>query len=143
MYQKDFILRMIEMLGELVAGILGLIRKGEFPKASQALENAYYEYLKEDASFFRRIPKEKLTEALIGEHNYTNGHLEILAELFNTEAELLYAKGNQHESIEFYEKALLLFEFIEKESETYSAEKKVKMSFIKNRIEELKATALL
>ncbi len=30
MYQKDYILRMIEMLGELVRAILGLIVKGNF-----------------------------------------------------------------------------------------------------------------
>jgi hypothetical protein len=33
MYQKDYILRMIEMLGEMIAGILGLIKKGEFEQA--------------------------------------------------------------------------------------------------------------
>ena len=139
MYQKDFILRMIEMLGELIAGILGFIKKGEFPKASEALENAYYDFLKEDASFFRNIPKEKLTEELLQKHNYTNGHLEILAELFYTEAELLFAEGKQAESKVFYEKALLLFEFIEKETETYSLDKKTKMTTIQNRILELKA----
>ena len=32
MNQKDFILRMIEMLAKMVAGILGLIKKGEFKK---------------------------------------------------------------------------------------------------------------
>jgi hypothetical protein len=142
MYQKDFILRMIEMLGELIAGILGLIRKGEFPKATEALENAYYDFLKEDAAFFRRIPKEKLTDELIGEHNYTNGHLEILSELFYTEAELLYAERKHAESKVFYEKALLLFEFIEKETETYSLDKKTKMTTIQDRISELKANKL-
>jgi hypothetical protein len=130
---------MIEMLGELIAGILGFIKKGEFPKASEALENAYYDFLKEDASFFRNIPKEKLTEELLQKHNYTNGHLEILAELFYTEAELLFAEGKQAESKIFYEKALLLFEFIEKETETYSLDKKTKTTTIQNRISELKA----
>ncbi len=32
MYQKDYILRMIEMLGDLIAGIFGLIRKGEYSR---------------------------------------------------------------------------------------------------------------
>jgi len=142
MYQKDFILRMIEMLGELVAGILGLIKKGEFPKASEALENAYYDFLKEDAAFFRKIPKEKLTDELIGEHNYTNGHLEILAELFYTEAELLYAEQKLADSKIYYEKALLLFEFIEMKTETFSLDKKLKMTAIQNRILELKVNKL-
>src|SRR5665648_903366 len=84
MYQKDYILRMIEMLARLIAGILGLIKNGNYKQASDQLEIIYYDMLKEDASFFRAIPEEKLTQKLLQEHNYTNGHLEILAELFNT-----------------------------------------------------------
>ena len=39
MYQKDYILRMIEMLGDLIAGIFGLIRKGEYSKACRKYSN--------------------------------------------------------------------------------------------------------
>ena len=38
MYQRDYILRMIEMIAELVAGILGLIKKGDLEKASDAID---------------------------------------------------------------------------------------------------------
>jgi hypothetical protein len=134
MLQKDYILRMVEMLGELIAAILGLIKKGEFPKAEQSLEKLYYDFLKQDASFFRSIPKEKLTEKLIGEHNYTNGHLEILAELFYVEAELQYAKRDKEISADFYEKSVHLFEFIDSESKTFSTEHQNKIIAIKKRI---------
>lgn len=142
MYQKDFILRMIEMLGDLIAGILGLIRKGDFQQASQSIDNAYYNFLKEDAAYFRHIPREKLTEELIREHNYSNGHLEMLSELFFVEAELLYAKGNQDESIEFYEKVLILCEFVERESKLFSAAKQSRLSMIKSRINVLRDASL-
>ncbi len=134
MYQKDFILRMIEMIADLIAGILGLIKKGDYGQASQNLDNAYFNFLKQDASFFRSISKEKLTDELIKEHNYTNGHLEILAELFYAEAELLYAKGNCIESIEYYEKTLILYEFVAKESKSYSINRQSKMLMIQHRI---------
>jgi tetratricopeptide (TPR) repeat protein len=134
MYKKDFILRMIQMLGEVIARILGLIRKGDFQQASQSLENAYTDFLKQDAAFFRNIPKEKLTDELIKGHNYSNGHLEILSELFFVEAELLYTKGNVKESLEFYEKALILFDFVDKESKLFSLNRQSKISIIKSRI---------
>ena len=136
MYQKDYILRMIEMLGDLLAGIFGLVRKGDFTEAAGKLERIYYDILKEDAAFFRSIPTADLTRKLIGEHNYTNGHLEILAELFNAEAELELAQGNQAESIEFSEKALLLFEFIDLQQKTLSAERLDKIAAIRERIAE-------
>jgi hypothetical protein len=132
MYQKDFILRMIEMIGELIAGILGLIKKGDFEQASQSIENGYYNFLQEDASFFRSISKEKLTEKLIQEHNYTNGHLEVLSELFYAEAELLFAKKMYKESLEYYEKTLVLLKFVEKESNSFSQERQTKISHVQN-----------
>lgn len=137
MYQKDFILRMIEMLAELVAGILGLIKKGDFQKASQSLESAYQDLLKEDSIFFNKIPLNELTDNLIKEHNYTNGHLEILLELFYAQAELLFAQKNYSKSLGFYQKSLYLLEFIIKESQTFSFEKQSKISTLKNRIAEL------
>lgn len=138
MYQKDYILRMIEMLGELLAAIFGLIKKGNYDQASKSLDRAYYNLLKEDASFFQRISKDKLTEKLIREHNYTHSHLEILAELFYAEAELQYAKGNQDKSIKFYEKSFILFEFIAKKSKSFSFERQSKQSLIKERIAQIK-----
>ena len=60
MYQRDFIMRMVEMLAELVAGIFGLIKKGEFDKAAQSIDNAYRDLLKEDAAFFTSIPINEL-----------------------------------------------------------------------------------
>src|SRR5512140_347750 len=105
MYQKDYILRMIEMLGDLIAGILGLIKKGELIKASVQLDNLYHKLLKEDAAFFRSLPENALTDTLLNLHNFTNGHLEILAELFNAEAELCTAKGDKAGAINYSRKS--------------------------------------
>jgi len=138
MYNKDYILRMIEMISDLIAGILGLIKKGDYQQASQSLDNAYHDYLKQDASFFKGISKEDLTNRLLKEHNYNNGHLEILSELFNAQAELFDAQGNQIESINFYEKSLILLDFVVKESKSFSFEKQSKLSSIQNRISQLK-----
>lgn len=137
MYQKDYILRMIEMLGELLAGIFGLIKKGEYRRASEQIGRIYYNTLKEDAAFFRTIPEADLTYKLLHEHNYTNSHLEILAELFNAEAELTFAQGKKSESIEYSRKSLILFEFIDADQKTYSLERINKMESIRKRIENL------
>lgn len=138
MYQRDYIVRMIEMIAELVAGILGLIKKGEFKKASQSIESAYRDILRQDAAFFQGIPLEELTDKLIGEHNYTNGHLEILSELFFAQAELSYAGGNKNESLQYYKKSLTLLDFIINESKSFSLEKQTRQSYIMDRMDELK-----
>lgn len=137
MYQRDFVLRMIEMLAELVAGILGWIKKGKFDKAEEALEKVYYDFLKQDASFFRSIPIEELTYTLLKNHNYTNGHLEILAELFATEGALNKAKNQKELAHTNYQKALVLTEFIDKESGVFSLDRQNKMDNWKAKINEL------
>jgi len=137
MYQKDYILRMIEMLGDLLAAIFGLLRKGDYDQATEKLEDVYYDILKEDAAFFRSIPKENLTHELLEKHDYTNGHLEILAELFNAEAELAGAQGKPQGCLEYSEKALLLFEFIDLQQKTLSLERLDKMTLIRDRITKL------
>ncbi len=93
--------------------------------------------LKEDASFFRVIPEKDLTNKLILEHNYTNDHLEILAELFNAEAELDLAQGNKSGCLEYSRKSLILFEFVDTNQKTYSLERINKMESIRKRIETL------
>ena len=134
MYQKDYILRMIEMLGDLIASILGLIKKGEFEQATEKLENLYYGMLKKDSAFFRDIPENELTARLLYQHNYNNGHLEVLAELFNAEAELCLAQGNKPGSLEYSRRSLRLFEFIDAEYRIYSQERIDKMEAIRERI---------
>lgn len=138
MYQKDYILRMLEMFAQMIAGLLGLIRDGHINQASQTLENAYQDFLKNDASLFRKIPTEELTETLLREHHYTNDHLKILSELFFAEGELQLAKGHNVDSLTFFKKALILFEFVEKESRSFSIEGPTKKSMIEGRINYVK-----
>jgi hypothetical protein len=143
MYQKDYILRMIEMLGELIRAILGLIVKGNFQQAEEKLNEAYLTFLRKDASFFHLIPIEKLTSTLLTEHNYTNGHLEILAELFYAEAMLQDARGNVSEGLVMYEKSLALFSFADENMKIYLEDRIVKIEKIKNRISEIRQNKMV
>ena len=134
MYQKDYILRMVEMIGDLIAALLGLIKKGDLEQAEKILERGYYELLRRDASFFQLIPKEQLTDKLLGEHHYTNGHLEVLSELFFAEATLSEAQKKLNDSRTYYEKSLVLLEFLEQEDKTWSAKREERIIMLKERI---------
>ncbi len=137
MFQKDYILRMVEMIGELIAAFLGLIKKGDLDQAEKMLERGYIEFLRRDAAFFLIIPKDQLTHTLISEHHYEHGHLTVLAELFYAEAALNEARGKLPFSLVCYEKALLLLEFLEKEDKTWSAKREERIGFLKTKISEL------
>jgi len=136
MYSRDYILRMIEMIGQLIAAILGKIRKGEYDTASHHLSNLYYDVLKEDAAYFRNLNEKDITSELLKDHEYTNGHLEILGELFNAEAELCLARGDKRGCLDYSRKSLVLLEFVDSEMKTYSLERINKMESIRKRMDE-------
>ncbi|TKG94323.1 hypothetical protein EYV94_13660 [Puteibacter caeruleilacunae] len=138
MYKRDFILRMIEMMAELIAGILGLIKKGDYKQASLAIDKAYEDFLQKDAAFFNEIPIEDLTTELLKKHDYTNGHLEILSELFFAQGELASANGQSSDGLPYYEKSLILMEFCLGESKTFSFEKQQRLMALTEKIDKLK-----
>ena len=127
-------MRMIEMIGELVRAILGLIKQGKYEEAYRSIENAYRDILKEDAAFFSSIPPEKLTDTLLREHNYTSGHLEVLSELFYAQAEWFHAQDREKESLLYYRKALILLEFVMAESKVFSLGKQARLAYLKKRL---------
>jgi hypothetical protein len=137
MYQKDYMLRMVEMFGEMLRAIFGMITRGDYNEAMQKINEAYLTMLRKDAVFFQHIPVNELTTTLIATHNYTNAHLEILAELLYAEATLQYAKNNKVDSLSCYQKSLALFEFVDTASRTYSNDQQEKMEHIRRRILEI------
>ena len=137
MFQKDYILRMVEMIGDLIAAILGLLKKGDPEQAEKILERGYYELLRRDASFFQLIPKEQLTDKLLGDHHYTNSHLAVLAELFYAEAMVNQAQNKLPNSLIYFEKSLVLLEFLDKDDKTWSAKREERMKLLKEQIAEL------
>jgi len=122
------------MIGDLIAALLGLIKKGDFEQAEKIIERGYIELLRRDASFFQLIPREQLTDKLLGDHHYTNGHLEILSELFFAEATLSEAQNKLDNSIIYYEKSLTLLEFLEKEDKTWSAKREDRIKLLNEKI---------
>jgi len=138
MYQKDYILRMVEMIGDLIAAFLGLLKKGDLDQAEKMIERGYIELLHNDASFFLLIPKEQLTDQLVGEHHYEHYHLEILAELFYAEAKLAEAQNKPEHSLACYEKSQILTTFLEQHDKTWSARREERKNFLGDKISDLR-----
>ena len=134
MYQRDYILRMIEMLAQVIAAILKLIKTGDLNQASQRLQSAYGMAFRHEALKLKSLPEEGLVDTLLQEYLYTNGHLEMLAELFYADAELLLAENKIAQSMAYYRKSLALLEYIDKEYRSYSQERQDRMQAIKERL---------
>jgi hypothetical protein len=134
MYQKDYILRMIEMLGDLLRAIFGWISHGKLEEAEEKINEVYLTFLRNDAAFFHAISEEKLTEVLLADHNFTHGHLEVLAGLMDAEASLNDAKGETGKATEYFRKSLKVYEFLEGNDRTWSTDRIEKMTRIRHRL---------
>ncbi len=138
MVQRDYILRMIEMLAQVIAGILKLIKSGDLHQASQSLQSAYGMAFRNEALKLKILPEEGLIDTLLQEYLYTNGQLEMLAELFYAHAELLLAENKTAESMSYYRKSLALLEYIDIVCRSYSQERQDRMQAIRERLKEFK-----
>ena len=134
MYQKDYILRMIEMMADFIRAVLALIGKREIDQATHMVENAYVDFLKQEAAFFLSIPAESLTEKLLKEHNFTHGHLEVLAELMLLEAELYIASNKPDQATDYLKRAHGLFYYLLNHSGTYSPVYESRLSDIERKM---------
>ncbi len=138
MYQKDYILRMIEMFGEMLAAIFALIKKGSYKKASQALENAYMDLLHQNSSELLQIQPDQLIETFEKNYRFNHQQLEIVAGLLYAEAELRYQQKQYSKSKINFKKSMLIYQYLEKEQKTFSVERQRKISIIEKRISEIK-----
>ncbi len=123
MYQKDYMLRLIEQFGEFLAIILSYIKKGNYKKASVTIQNTYRELLNKEAAEFLNLPNSELIEILETKHQFNHQQLEILGELFYAEAEMRKLKEEIPESKSLYQKALIIFEYLDKEQKIFSVER--------------------
>ncbi len=128
---------MIEMFGEMLAGIFGLLRKRRYTEASQAIENTYAELLRKDSSEILKVDAERLPETLQSDFNFNQQQLEVVAGLLYAEAELNFRQKNFSESKINFQKSLTIFRYLEKEQKIYSVERQNQISDIEKRISEI------
>jgi len=114
--------------------IFGWISKGKLEEAKERINEAYLTFLRNDAAFFHGIPEEKLTEVLLADHNFTHGHLEVLAGLLHAEASLNDAMGESGTATGFFRKSLKIYEFLEVNDRTWSPERNEIVTKIRQRL---------
>ena len=117
MYQKDYIMRMIEAFAKMVAGIIGLIKKGDPDGAISRIKETYDIILKinpeelyqfDDHEWYTFCKERSLDE------------LEMIAELFKLEGEIRMDAGNSDEGLRMLYRSLELFKYVDGQSGTFS-----------------------
>ena len=128
---------MIEMFGEMLAGIFGLLRKRRYEEASQAIENAYADLLRKNSSEILKVDADRLPGVLQSDFGFNQQQLEVVAGLLYAEAELNFRQRKFSKSKLHFQKSLTIFKYLEKEQKIYSDERLNQISDIEKRINEI------
>ena len=123
MKQDDYFLKQIDILGrilgKIVSDLLKLKNKGEIMESIEITTQALKNELDLHLNDILLLQNEKIVEFLQEEKKFDNGHLDKLAKI-------LFILGYDHVSenrINILEKSLTIYEYLNKNSTTYSPER--------------------
>lgn len=125
MYEKDYILRMIEAFAKMLAAIMGLREIGELEKARALVEEAYETILKINAGEIKEYDEEQWKQFC---SKRSHEELEMLADLLKAEGEILLDNGKPEEVCRLLIKALELLKLVEAQSGNFSLTRYHKIS---------------
>lgn len=117
MYERDYIMRMIEAFAKMIAAIIGLREKGELDKARALVEEAYQTVLKVNSGEIKEFDDEQWKQFC---SQRSPEELEMLADLLKVEGDILIDTGQAEEVCELLFKALELLKLVEAQSGTFS-----------------------
>jgi len=107
MFTEDYVLRMINQAVAALVKIIGLKKAGDFQEAQQAIDQALEQLLGLRADIIKRLDDESLLKALTQQGRLDIERLELIADLFKEEGDILAAQNLISESRESYLRSLI------------------------------------
>ncbi len=138
MIRKDYILRMIEEIGKMIAIILGLLKKGEIKQAQKLYNDGLQRALNMNEDSMLEMDVNQLRA--IFEHEFGESYegLEVIAGLLVQGGHIHLAADDEDRAEACYLKALALYNLVEIESGTYSLNRQAEMGKLTQHIDQLK-----
>ena len=134
MFEKDYLMRLIQTLMDAINKIVNSIDKEDIEGAKKQISDSYRLLGDEDEYFSKTDYKQLIDFFKSKEGNYLK-RVEFLAELIYLEATI---EENKILKYEKFEKSKKLFEYYSEFSKEYSFEINNKLVFIKNELEGFK-----
>ena len=124
--EKDFLMRQLMLLFEVIQKILRHRKTGDKEKAFEQIKY-FYELLKIDDNI-DSMSIEQLTEFLVKDKNLTNEQIEMIAFVLKEQGEL--SEQNERK-LDFFSKSYFLLQKVEQESITFSMDRQMKLAELK------------
>jgi len=124
--EKDFLMRQLMMLFEVIQKILRYRKKGEKGKAYEQIKY-FYECLKVDNDI-QSMDIEKMLDFLEKDKSLNNDQIEMVAFVLKEQGEL---SESDKDKINFFSKSYFLLEKVERESASFSMDRQMKIAELK------------
>lgn len=124
--EKDYLMRQLLMLFEVIHKILRLRKKGEKGKALDEIK--YFYQILTIENDVRTLKIEELLSLLENEKNLTNEHIEMVAFVLKEQGEL---EEDALQKLDFFRKSYFLLDKVERESITFSMDRRMKLAELK------------
>jgi len=121
--ERDYLMRQLKMLFDVIQMILGHRKKGEEGLAHDQIDY-FYKCLKIEEDV-RSKNIEELMNMLVDRKNLTNEHLEMVAIVLKEQGEL---SEKAEQKLDFYRKSYFIFDKVERESTSFSMERQMKLT---------------
>jgi hypothetical protein len=119
MFQRDYILRLIEEFAKMIAAITGLKSKGELEEALKKVDEAYNELLEIEPKAIKSMTEHEFLEFLLNDKWYENRQLHMAAELLYQEGRLYVEQGDPVSARNVMLKARFLIEYLMQHDSTF------------------------
>lgn len=124
--EKDYLMRQLLMLFEVIQKILRYRKKGDTEKAQDEIRY-FYECLKIETNI-ESMGIEQLIKFLESEKKLSNEHIEMIAFVLKEQGEL---ENEETKRIDFFRKSYFLLNKVEHESTSFSMDRQMKLSQLK------------
>lgn len=122
-FERDYLMRQLMMLFEVISRIIRLRKNGQNETASDEIDY-FYQCLAVEPDFVAMTAKEML-HYLLTEKNLTNEHLELIAFVLKEQGEIAKTETGK---LAFFSKSWFLLDKVERESTVFSVERQLKIA---------------
>ncbi|MGI1659699.1 MAG: DUF6483 family protein [Desulfitobacterium sp.] len=109
MFQKDYLMRMIEQFTNFVAKIMGLKVSGAIEEVHQELNGALLQYTGLSEEALRRLSSKDILHLLGGSDEFTFKKRLMFAELLKLKADAYFDSGSKEQSYDLYLKSFHIY----------------------------------
>jgi len=120
MFQRDYILRLIEEFGKFLTAITGLKLEGKLEEALKKIDESYNELLEIDPVMVKSLKNEEVLAFFQEEKQYDNQQLNMAAELLYQEGMIYVEEGDPVSARNVLEKSKILINYLMDNDSTFS-----------------------